>query len=166
MGSSGAARFARRLAARFEPGCWTGLVIRAMPATEREIDGAIVRTPDHFLGAAWAPSDGGPARWPDAVVIGSPTADNALAELLRHVPAEARLYLAGADDVDAGLAAEILLAADRNLESYQREALAAFVDAQRLRTRAAIAQRYTDRDAGFERFRARVLGQGGEDERD
>ena len=158
MAATGPAQFARRLAARFEPGCWVGLVIRAIPAAEHARDGVTVRTPDHFLGAAWAPTDGAPTRWPEAVVIGSPTADNALAELLRHVPADARLYLAGADDVDAALAAEILLAADRNLEPYQRDALAVFIDAQRTRTRAAIAQRYTDRDAGFERFRARVLG--------
>jgi hypothetical protein len=159
MATTGPAPFVRRLAARFEPGCWTGLVIRAVPAAEHEQGGATVRTPDHFLGAAWAPADGAPTRWPEAVVIGSPTADNALAELLQHVPAEARLYLGGADDVDAALAAEILLAVDRNLEAYQRDALAVFIDAQRTRTRAAIAQRYTDRDAGFERFRARVLGE-------
>jgi hypothetical protein len=158
MAALGPAQFARRLAARFEPGCWVGLVIRAIPAAEHARDGVTVRTPDHFLGAAWAPPDGAPTRWPEAVVIGSPTADNALAELLRHVPADTRLYLAGADDVDAALAAEILLAADRNLEAYQRDALAVFIDAQRTRARAAIAQRYTDRDAGFERFRARVLG--------
>jgi hypothetical protein len=165
MATTGAAPFVRRLAARFEPGCWVGLVIRAVPAAEHEQDGAIVRTPDHFLGAAWAPADGVPTRWPEAVVIGSPTADNALAELLRHVPAEARLYLTGADDVDAALAAEILLAADRNLEPYQQDALAVFIDAQRARTQVAIGERYTDRDAGFERFRARVLGEDGNGDR-
>jgi hypothetical protein len=159
MGHDGPAPFTRRLAARFDPDCWIGIVVRAIPAADRELDGTIVRTPDHFLGAAWAPADGAPVRWPDAVVIGSPAADNALTELLRHLPPDARLYLAGADDVDAALAAEILLAADRNLERYQRDALAVFIDAQRSRVRETIAQRYTDRDAGFERFRARVLGQ-------
>jgi hypothetical protein len=97
-------------------------------------------------------------RWPEAVVIGSPTPDHALGELFRHLPAEGRLYLAGVDDVDAALAAEILLAADRNLEPYQREALAAFIAAERDRVRVAIAARYSDRDPEFERFRSRVLG--------
>jgi hypothetical protein len=159
MEPTGPARFTRRLAARFEPGCWIGIVVRAIPAAERAIDGATVRTPDHFLGAAWAPAAGAPVRWPDAVVIGSPAADNALTELFRHLPADARLHLAGADDVDAALAAEILLAADRNLEGYQRDALAAFIGAQRARVRETIARRYTDRDDGFERFRAAILGE-------
>jgi hypothetical protein len=151
-------RLTRRLASRFEPGCWTGLIVRAIPARQRDDGGVPVRTPDHYLGAAWPPADGAPSRWPEAVVIGSPAADNALAQLFAHLPGEARLFLAGADDVDAALAAEILLAADRNLERYQRDALEAFVAAERARVRAAIAATYTDRDDGFERFRARVLG--------
>ncbi len=131
--------------------------MRAIPAREREVGGSLIRTPDHFIGAAWAPADRTPARWPEAVVIGSPAADNALAELFVHVPDAARLFLAGIDDVDAALVAEILLAGDRNLEAYQREALRVFVAAERERTRAAIDARYSDRDPGFERFRARVL---------
>ena len=119
---------------------------------------ASVRTADHFLAAAWAPIDNGPARWPEAVVIGSPTSSRALAELVRHLPPDAKLHLGGLDDVDAALAARILLATDRNLAPYQREAIDAFVHAEARRERATIVERYTDRDAGFERFRARVLG--------
>jgi hypothetical protein len=152
------ARLRRRLAPRFERGCWTGLIVRAIPAREFEEGGQAVRTPDHYLGAAWPPADEAPVRWPEAVVIGSPSPDNALVELFRHLPAERRLYLAGVDDVDAALAAEILLAADRNLEPYQREALAAFIAAEHERTRGVIADRYSDRDPEFERFRRRVLG--------
>ncbi len=111
------AKFARRLASRWQPACWTAVVVRVIPAREREEDGVLVRTPDHYLGAAWPPAASGPARWPDVVVIGSPSADNALAELFAHLPDEARAFLAGVDDVDAALAAEILLAADRNLET-------------------------------------------------
>jgi hypothetical protein len=55
------------------------------------------------------------------------------------------------------LAAEILLAGDRNLEPYQREGIAEFITAERERTRMATIERYMDRDAGFERFRARAL---------
>ena len=154
-------RFTRRLASRWQPGCWTGLVVRVIPARERDENGVRVRTPDHYLGAAWPPPSDAPARWPEVVVIGSPSADNALAELFVHLPVDARVYLAGVDDVDAALAAEILLAADRNLESYQRDALRAFVAAERARVGAAIAARYTDHDPGFERFRARLLDRGG-----
>jgi hypothetical protein len=149
--------FARRLSSRWQPECWTGLVFRAIPAAERAERGAVVRTPDHYLGAAWPPAADGPSRWPEVVVIGSPSADNALTELFVHLPAAARVYLAGIDDVDAALAAEILQSADRNLEPYQREALAAFVAAERARVGAAIRARYTDRDPGFERFRDRLL---------
>jgi hypothetical protein len=152
------AHLRRRLASRFDAGCWTGLIVRAIPAREAPDDGRMVRTPDHYLGAAWPPVRDAPVRWPEAVVVGSPSPDHALAELFRHLPADGRLYLAGVDDVDAALAAEILLAADRNLEPYQREALAAFITAERDRVRGAIADRYSDRDPGFERFRDRVLG--------
>ena len=79
----------------------------------------------------------GPARWPEVVVIGSPSADNALAELFAHLPDDARVFLAGVDNVDAALAAEILLAADRNLEPYQRDALANFIAAERKRVGTA-----------------------------
>jgi hypothetical protein len=145
-----------RLAARYATGCWTAAVVHAIRAATSQPGGSPVSTPDHYLGAAWAP--GAPTRYPDVVVIGSPSADNAIAELLVHVPADAKLWLAGRDEVDFALAAEILLAADRNLETYQRDALASFVDAERARTRADIASRYDDRDPGFERFRARLVG--------
>ena len=93
-----------------------------------------------------------------ATAIGSPAADNALAELLGHIPPDAKLWLADRADVDMALVAEVLLAADRNLEPYQREALARFIALERERTRSEIAARYSDRDAGFERFRAQLIG--------
>ena len=112
-----------------------------------------MRTPDHYLGAAWPPPSRGITRFPDVVVIGSPAADNALAELFVHLPRDARLHLAGLEHVDAALAAQILRDTDRNLEDYQRRAIDAFIEAQRSDDAARIAQRYTDRDAGYERFR-------------
>jgi len=148
---------AARLAAHCTDATWLGVCVRVVEAASVDRPALLTRTPDHFLAAAWAP--GAPrSRWPDAVVIGSPTADNALALLLRHVPASSRLYLADRDGADAALAARILLAADRNLEPYQREGIAAFVAAQEARDAARIAQGYSDRDDGFERFRARVMG--------
>jgi len=151
-------RVARRLAPRPSPTSCIGVCVHVVTAAERAEGGSFVATPDHYLAAAWLPPVAGPSRWPEAVAIGSPTATQALDLLLRQLPADATLFLAGRDDVDAALAAEILLAADRNLEPYQREGVARFVEAERARTKQAIAARYTDHDAGFERFRARVFG--------
>ena len=76
--------------------------------------------------------------------------------LFEHLPRDAKLHLAGADDVDAALAAEILLAADRNLEPYQRTAIARFAATERERVSAQIKRLYSDRDPAYERFRRQV----------
>jgi hypothetical protein len=151
-----AARVARRLAARWSSDAWTGVCVRIVTATTREERGERVAVADHFLAAAWPPAGRGPSRWPEAVSIGSPESHHALFELFGKLPPHARLYLASPDEVDAALAAEVLLASDRNLERYQRDALQAFVAYERQRTRDAAAARYSDRDAGFERFRTRL----------
>lgn len=152
------ARIARRLAPACTRECWIGLCVRVIDAAAHETGNAITRTPDHYLAAAWAPADRAPSRWPEAVVIGSPTASCTIETLLRHLPGDAALFLAGLDDVDAALAASILLAADRNLEPYQREAVEAFVRAEHARVGRIIASRYSDRDPAFERFRDAVVG--------
>ena len=154
------ARIARHLASTFTRECWVGLCVRVIDAAAHESPEAITRTPGHYLAAAWAPAESAPVRWPEAVVIGSPTALRTIQTLLLHLPADASLFLAGLDDVDAALAASILLAADRNLEPYQREAVEAFVRAERDRVARTIASRYSDRDAAFERFRSAVVGGG------
>jgi hypothetical protein len=159
-GKPGRALLAHRLSARCGDDTWIGTCVRVFEAARREGSEAVEHTPDHYLAAAWAP--GAPrSRWPDAVVIGSPAADDALALLLRHVPGGAKLFLTDLDSVDAALAARILLAADRNLEPYQRDGIAAFVAAEEARVASCIAAGYTDRDEGFERFRARVLDASG-----
>jgi hypothetical protein len=151
-----AAGIASRLAAMYTEDAWIGACVRVVDAARHERSDAVERTPHHYLAAAWAP--GAPrSRWPDAVVIGSPSADDALALLIGHVPSEAKLFLADLDAVDVALAARILLAADRNLEAYQREGVAAFVAVEEARIAARLSAGYTDRDEGFERFRARVL---------
>ena len=152
------AHIARRLAATYTRACWIGLCVRVIDAATHESDDAITRTPDHYLAAAWAPADRSPGRWPEAVVIGSPTASRTIETLLQHLPADASLFLSGLDDVDAALAASILLAADRNLEPYQRQAVEAFVRAERDRVERIIASRYSDRDPAFERFRDAIVG--------
>jgi len=154
--SGAAPAWLRRFCSRADPDCWIGLVTRVIAAASEERDGTIVHTPDHYLGAAWAPRPQ-VLRWPEVVVIGSPAADNAIAELFANLPGDARLYLADLDQVDAALAAEILRRSDSNLEPYQQRGIEAFIAAQRERDRALIEERYTDRDAGYERFRAVLL---------
>jgi hypothetical protein len=148
---------ARRLVGEPTPATWLGLVVHVVREQECGEGVARMRLPAHFLGAAWAPFERGFSRWPECVVIGSPRAENAIAELLEQLPPDATLFLADLDALDGALAAEILLASDRNLEAYQREGLASFVAAERARTARIVHGRYTDRDAGFERFRAEIL---------
>ena len=147
----------RRLAARFDATCWPAVVLRVVPAATGEANGEVVHTPDHYLGAAWAPPATMLSRWPEVVVIGAPHADNALAELFVQLPPDARLYLGDPDQVDALLAATILLATDRHLEAYQRAGIERFIAAERARQDAVIAARFTDHDPGFARFRHVVL---------
>jgi hypothetical protein len=152
------ALWARRLVADYSPAAWRIVCVRAVAEAVRDEGAGPVHTPAHYLAAAWAPGVDAPSRWPEAVVIGSPTSDRALAELALQLPADARLWLGGTDQLDAVLAAEILLLADRNLEGYQRAGIAAFVAAERARTQRVLARTYSDRDPAFERFRARILG--------
>ena len=144
------ATFRRRLVARFSTDAWLVLVVKIVPA-QSLADGT--RVPDHWLAAAWPPLAGGPTRWPDAVVIGSPVADNAIAELCTRLPDDARLHIVDPDAVDASLAAQILLASDRNLEAYHRNGLTAFLAAERARVAARVTSAYTDHDPRFAAFR-------------
>jgi hypothetical protein len=149
------ARVAARLLPRFDVDAWPALCVRVVSPGPRD-DGSGLHAPAHYLAAAWSPCARGPQRWPEAVALGSPDADRALAELLAQLPETARLFLVTPDDVDGALAAAIVLAVDRHLEDYQRAGLEAFVAHEQARTRQLIADRYTDRDAGFERFRTRA----------
>ena len=140
----------RRLVARFSADAWLVLAVKVV-ASQSLADGT--RVPDHWLAAAWTPPSSGPTRWPEAVVIGSPAADNALAELCTRLPDDARLHLVDPDAVDAALAAQILLAVDRNLEAYHRNGLTAFLAAERARVAARVSSAYTDHDPRFAAFR-------------
>ncbi|HVO90810.1 MAG TPA: hypothetical protein VMV45_19885 [Casimicrobiaceae bacterium] len=148
---------ARRLVAQPGAQTWIGLVVCVLREQDDEGRDVIVHRPAHFLAAAWRPIARGPTRWPECVAIGSPRAQNAISELLAQLPRDAKLFLADRDAVDASLAARILLASDRNLEAYQRAGIEAFLADEHRRIAHRIASDYRDRDAGFERFRARVL---------
>jgi len=149
-------RFGKRMLGRASRDAWIGILVRVIPEATRRMRNGVARTPAHFLGAAWLPASEGLARFPEFVVIGSPQAGDALALLFDHLPRNAKLHLAGADDVDAALAAEILLAADRNLEPYQRSAIARFAASERERVSAHIKRLYSDHDPVYERFRRQV----------
>ena len=161
------ATFRSRLVAQFSTAAWLVVVVKVVSA-QAQSDGT--RVPDHWLAAAWTPLAGGPTRWPEAVVIGSPAADNAIAELCTRLPDDARLNLVDPDAVDAVLAAQILLAADRNLEPYHRNGLTAFMAAERARIAARVSSSYTDHDPRFAAFRdaltTTVRGRPGTDDGD
>jgi hypothetical protein len=147
-----------RLLARPEPGGWIGIVVKAIDAREHELAGARAHTPPHYLVGAWAPGpDGLYPRLPEFAAIASPDGARALRELFAHLPAGARIHLADERVADAALLAEMVLVCDRNLEDWQREALERFALDRRAALRVEIAQRYTDREGGFERFRDRLL---------
>lgn len=146
--------FRHRLASRYDTSVYAVLLVNVVPDGGIQFGNTWVNTPQHWMAAAWLPSEHGPMRWPDTVVIGSPAPDNALAELCGRMPRDARLFLVDADAVDAGLAAEILLRSDRNLEQYQRDGIGAYIAAEHARVSARIHQDYTDHDPGYARFRA------------
>jgi hypothetical protein len=147
-----------RLLARPRPDAWLGLVIRAFPAAEA--DGG----PPHWLVAGWRADENGLVpRLPEFAAIASPDRERALSELLVHLPPGASLHLATPERVDAALVAQMVLEVDRNLQPWHRDGLRAFVEAQRAADRARIRARYTDREDGYERMRATLLGGAGGD---
>ena len=147
-------RIASRLAVGYSPDRHVGAVVKAFDAD------AVAKTPAHWLAAAWAPAQCGPQRWPAAVALGSPDSQNALLELLERLPPQARLHLAPIDELDLGLAARIVLRCDRNLEPYQRDGIARFVERWGVHERDAIGARYSDHDPAFERFTGRLADPG------
>lgn len=148
----------RRLKARWSPACWLGFLVRALPAQTLDTAEGRLHLPAHYLVGLWPPAEGPLGLYPEVAAIASPDADAALLELLRHVPADAPVHLLRAEQVDARLLAEIVLATDCNLEAYQRAGLEAYVAAQGAARAQTIARLYTDREPGFEAMKARLLG--------
>ena len=148
--------FRRRLATKYDPSLYSVLLVSVVPEGHIELGDTWVNTLQHWMAAAWLPPAHGPMRWPEAVVIGSPSPDHALAELCGRLPFDAKLFLVDSDAVDAALAAEILLRSDRNLEQYQRDGIGAYIAAEHARVSARIQQDYTDHDPGYARFRAQL----------
>lgn len=142
-----------------QPGCWIALIARAIEPRWSSDAGREVRTPAHYVLGAWAPGTGGLyPRLPEFAAIASPDASRALRELFVHLPADAKVVLVDEEHADAALIAEMVLACDSNLEAYQVDALREFIAGRRDRLAALIRRQYTDREAGFEAFRSRLLG--------
>jgi hypothetical protein len=149
---------ARRLATQWETGVWIGAIRQAFDA-RRQGDELL---PPHWLVALWEPpAEGKPLlpRWPAVAAIAPRSSEQALLELMRHVPDGARVWLAD-EAVDWALIARIVLETDRHLEGYHRQGLAEFIEREHEKERATIAQTYSDRDAGFEAMKQRLLGPG------
>lgn len=158
---------AARIAKQWTPDCWFGFIVEAVPESFEDADGddggvERVHHPAHFLVAAWEPVDAPPLpQLPSAAAIVSGTVANAAAELLRLCDRTAPLAMLGRDDVNAAVVADMIIAGDRNLAPRYRDGLERFVADERARWRARIASDYTDRDEGYERFKAQLLRGGG-----
>ncbi|HEY1393880.1 MAG TPA: hypothetical protein VFV25_10910 [Methylibium sp.] len=147
---------ARRVSQAWEPGLWIGalrLAFEAGPAVQQSDGGFAPAYPAHYLVALWEP----PAspllpRWPAVAAIASPDADAALLELVSHLPAGQRVWLAR-EIIDWALVAEIVLRTDRNLAAYHRSELQGFIERCRASDAARIAAEYSDLDSGYEAFR-------------
>ncbi|WP_028309943.1 hypothetical protein [Derxia gummosa] len=154
----------RELAARvvrtWQPACWFGFIVEAIPEEGGEEDGEPVQHPAHFLVAAWPPVDAPPLPlMPAGAAIVSRHVVHAAAELLRLVPRDVPIVMLGRDSVNTMLVADMILAGDRNLDGWYRERLETFAEAERRNWRLEIGRDYSDRDEGFERFKQRILGQ-------
>ncbi|PPE71385.1 hypothetical protein IS481_05170 [Caldimonas thermodepolymerans] len=149
----------RRLRADYQPGLWIGAIRPAFGAGEVEQDGRIERYPPHYLVALWPPLPAAHPvlpRWPAVAAIASPDGQAALLELMRHVPADARVWLAD-EAVDWALVADIVRLSDRHLAPYHHRELERFIAARRAEDAARIRAEYSDIDAGFQALKRRLL---------
>lgn len=164
---------ARRLVRRYRPGAWVGAIRLALDATVETRGEVEESRPPHYLVALWEPpgwlarpadasSEQAPEcrpllpRWPAVAAIAAPDASGALLELMRHVPGDACVWLTD-EAIDWRLVATIVLESDRHLEPYHRDGLTAFIASCDAADREQIRAQYSDRDAGYERWRERLL---------
>lgn len=126
-----------RLLPHWKPGAWVGALRRVFGAVSQvhsTPDGPIVDTfAPHVLLALWPPQGVDMpflARWPQRLLLSAVHPDDAGEELLKHLPADAELWLAE-HDIDWALAGEAVLLHDPGLRDFQLKELRAFVDAER-----------------------------------
>lgn len=80
-------------------------------------------------------------------------------ELFLRLPADAKLHLTGEEHADPALLARMVLVCDGHLEPSPARRVRGFERAAHAKLARTIADRYTDRDSGFVRFRDRLLGE-------
>lgn len=151
----------RRLARAPGPGVWIGAIRAAFDAVAEPVPGGVERHPPHWLVALWEPPPPHelPSRWPAVAAIASPDSRAALVQLAARLPAGATVWLTP-QEPDWALVGRIVLLSDRHLHPVQRRELQRFVEAREAADREHILQAYTDRDAGFEAMKARLLAPG------
>ena len=145
-----------RLLATWQPGAWTGAVREVMaPATEfvTTASGTAVESyPPHRLLLLWPPQRLDMpllGRWPQRVQLSALPADTAADALLAQVPDAAPLWLlAGPEDVDWALAAEIVLHHEPALRPFQAQGLRHFIEGEREAGFARLNSRYRPAPGG------------------
>lgn len=144
-----------RLTAGWQPGAWIGVAGRAFGPVAQWSEGedgeAVVESlPVQWLIALWRPQSLEQPMLPRLPVVVQLTPrqdDRAVIELLRHVPAAERMWLADID-VDWALLAEIVMLTDRALQPWQHRELARFIIAEREAIARRIASSYDDPELG------------------
>ena len=129
-----------RVLAAWKPGAWVGAVKPVFDSVARVVStpqGPVVDTyPPHVLLALWAPQNMTTPfldRWPLRALLSPVAPDDAGAELLKHLPPDAELWLAE-HDIDWGLIGEAVLLHETGLRDFQLKELRAFVEAERQAT--------------------------------
>ena len=145
-----------RLLNAWRPGCWTGAVRDVLDSTTEFVttpSGPVVETyPPHRLLVAWPPQGlDRPllGRWPAQVRLSAVPREAAAEVLLAQLPDDALLWVGpAADDVDWGLAAEVVLHHEPALRPFQVNGLRAFVEAERETAFARLNADYEQRATG------------------
>jgi len=137
-----------RLLAHWKPGAWVGAARRVFGAVSQvhsTPEGPIVDTfAPHLLLALWAPQGIDTpflARWPQRLLLSAVDAEDAGEELLKHLPADAELWLAE-HDIDWALAGEAVLLHDPGLRDFQLKELRAFIESERQANYERLNQAY------------------------
>jgi hypothetical protein len=150
-----------RIARHWSAACWFAAIVKATPGGTEPTEAGVARHPPHWLIGLWAPVAAPPLpRLPAVAAIASPGLENAAAQLLLHLPADAPLVMIPPPAADGALLARVVLDADRNLSAWLRGELERFVAAETTRLRATIHHVYTDRDPDFEHWLGALRAQG------
>ena len=137
-----------RVLGAWKPGAWIGAARQVFDAVARVVStaqGPVVDTyPPHVLLALWPPQSVAKPfldRWPQRIQLSAVPQEEAAQELLKHLPADAELWLSEAE-IDWALVGEAVLLHDPGVRDFQLEKLRAFVEAERQATWDRVNQAY------------------------